>query len=85
MILYCDRCGKRVSTGIPDDTIIRAWIECSECSEKPEPTCRWAFDDHHAKWDTACGHGFSFTTGRPNEDGIEWCPYCGHRIEEVTE
>lgn len=42
--LYCNRCGKQVSTGffaVPTETpdkgiIIRAWIECPECIEKRE-------------------------------------------------
>ena len=32
--LHCNRCGKVVSTPVPDDTIVRAWIECPECVEK---------------------------------------------------
>jgi hypothetical protein len=40
--LYCNGCGKQVSTGffpVPTDTpdkgiIVRAWIECPECLEK---------------------------------------------------
>lgn len=34
MRLHCNRCRKAVSTPVPDDTIIRAWIECPECVEK---------------------------------------------------
>lgn len=34
MRLCCSRCGKPVSTEIPDGTIVRAWIECPECIEK---------------------------------------------------
>lgn len=29
--LCCSRCGKRVSTPVPKDTTVRAWIECPEC------------------------------------------------------
>lgn len=40
--LYCDSCGKRVSTGfypVPTDTpdrglIVRAFIQCPECMEE---------------------------------------------------
>lgn len=32
--LRCNKCGKDVSTPVPDDTIVRAWIECPECIEK---------------------------------------------------
>lgn len=34
MKIRCCKCGKIVSTEIPDTTIIRAWIECPECIEK---------------------------------------------------
>lgn len=32
--LRCNGCGKSVSTGVPDHTLVRAWIECPECIEK---------------------------------------------------
>lgn len=32
-VVRCSRCGKGVSTPIPEDTVIRAWIECPECLE----------------------------------------------------
>lgn len=31
--LRCNRCGKIVSTPVPESTIVRAWIECPECIE----------------------------------------------------
>ena len=34
MRLRCSRCGKSVSTEVPDETVVRAWIECPECVEK---------------------------------------------------
>jgi len=30
----CSRCGKPVSTSVPPQTIVRAWIDCPECVEK---------------------------------------------------
>lgn len=29
--IKCNRCGKPVSSMIPKETIVRAWIECPEC------------------------------------------------------
>lgn len=29
----CSKCGKGVSSPVPDNTIVRAWIECPECVE----------------------------------------------------
>ncbi len=34
MRLTCNRCGKSVSNEMPDDTVVRAWIECPECIAK---------------------------------------------------
>ena len=34
MQLRCNRCGKPVSTLVPTETIVRAWIECPECIAK---------------------------------------------------
>jgi len=34
MRLYCSNCGKAVSNTVPDETFVRAWIECVECIEK---------------------------------------------------
>ena len=39
MRIHCNECGKVVSTDVPKETIIRAWVECPECTEKrlPDP------------------------------------------------
>lgn len=34
--IYCNQCGKSVSTEVPDDTIVRAWVECPECVKSPQ-------------------------------------------------
>ena len=34
MQINCMRCGTAVSTNVPDGTIMRAWIECPECTSK---------------------------------------------------
>jgi len=33
MRLHCLMCGRIVSTEVPDNTVVRAWIECPECLE----------------------------------------------------
>jgi len=38
--VYCMKCGKRVcSHDLPEDAVIRAWIECPECSTMSAPFC----------------------------------------------
>ena len=32
--ICCMKCGKSVSSPVPKDTIVRAWVECPECLEK---------------------------------------------------
>lgn len=34
MRLTCTSCGKSVSTEVPEDTIVRAALECPECLQK---------------------------------------------------
>ena len=34
MYLRCNSCGKQISNQLPDDTIVRGWIECPECIKK---------------------------------------------------
>lgn len=34
MRIHCNKCGKSVSTEVPEDTIVRAWVECPECVAK---------------------------------------------------
>ena len=34
MRIKCNVCGKSVSTEVPDETVIRAWVSCPECIEK---------------------------------------------------
>jgi DNA-directed RNA polymerase subunit RPC12/RpoP len=39
MKLHCQRCGKVVSTEVPDDAIVRAFVECPECIEEDASRC----------------------------------------------
>ena len=31
MRIHCNKCGKEVSSDVPDNTILRGWVECPEC------------------------------------------------------
>lgn len=33
MRIKCNKCDKVVSTEVPKGTIVRAWVECTECME----------------------------------------------------
>ena len=41
MRLHCNKCGESVSTEVPDNTILRGWIECPECIEKQPSLDEW--------------------------------------------
>ncbi len=34
MWIRCNECGEIVSTEVPDKTIVRAWVQCTECVKK---------------------------------------------------
>lgn len=40
--VYCSKCGKRVSNEVPEDLVVRAWIECPECLEAKKEGPIWS-------------------------------------------
>lgn len=34
-------------------------------------------------WETDCKNAFNFENGGPVEDGFNFCPYCGKRIDRL--
>jgi len=45
-------------------------------------TCSWEYTGGNWDyWETGCGETFCFTDGKPLENGFDFCPYCGERIE----
>ena len=47
------------------------------------PTCEWREDDD-GYWATSCGEMFALFTGRPVENRMRFCPYCGKGLIEVA-
>ena len=62
MRLHCGECGKVVSTEVPDDTVVRAWIECPECIEKAD------YDNPGSQPDV---RGFDSRHGAPADSDIQ--------------
>ena len=61
----CSRCGKRVSSPVPLDIIVRAWVECPECIEKQPDV-----EEQRDAWRAACRYlyeviGEGGVKGRP--------------------
>lgn len=42
--------------------------------------CTWFDDEDHGKFDTGCGHEFTFIDDGIAENGFKHCPYCGGPI-----
>jgi hypothetical protein len=48
------------------------------------PPCRWQQDEVEGDvWVTACGGNFHVEYGRPSDNKMRWCCYCGGKIEEA--
>ena len=54
-----------------------------------EPTgkvvvCEWSYDpfDECSMWQTDCGHEFVIIDGKPSQNGMEFCCYCGKKLVE---
>ena len=50
--------------------------------ESPEPVCHHR-DDSDGIWSTECGHTLTWTEGTPEENGAEFCWFCGARLVAV--
>lgn len=48
-------------------------------------TCAWTYDEHHYKWDTACGEAWQFMNDGPKENGVRFCHSCGRPIQTNEE
>jgi hypothetical protein len=42
--------------------------------------CRWTYDEHDYKWDSACGEAWQFTDGGPEDNGVKFCQGCGKPV-----
>jgi DNA-directed RNA polymerase subunit RPC12/RpoP len=45
--------------------------------------CRWSFEGEY--WKTDCDNAHQFEVDGPDENGYNYCPYCGKRIEVEKE
>lgn len=43
--------------------------------------CIWKEEDEGAYWSTACGHAFTIVDSTPSHNGMEFCCYCGNRLD----
>jgi hypothetical protein len=74
MRIKCNICGKDVSTEVPEGTVVRAWIECPECTQ----------DEIDSHWDGSkdqnalckCGHIYYRHFDTCDEMISVGCKYC---------
>lgn len=47
--------------------------------------CVWTYDAADDIWDTGCGGLYNITEGAPDDNRMDYCPYCGKAIEEAKD
>lgn len=66
------------------DAVIEELTDLKESMRIEETEeCHWTYDETHEAWETSCGRMYHITTGTPKENGMDFCAYCGKRLESV--
>lgn len=61
-----------------------AELQAQLTEAKKERVCRWEVDDDgFPPWATGCGHEFECIEDGLEENGFEYCPFCGGKVEVV--
>lgn len=53
--------------------------------------CTWSnsegatADDTDTHWETSCGKDFMLNDGTPDDNGFDYCCYCGKTIDQLVE
>ena len=47
---------------------------------KEQKPCEWAYID--GLWNSKCGNASWFDSGTPEDNGFQYCPYCGLPLEQ---
>lgn len=47
---------------------------------KAKEVCQWIFTEE-AFWSGTCGLNWTFDTGTPKQNGMNYCPRCGKRLK----
>lgn len=47
-----------------------------------EMACKWS-EDEDGNWFTGCGEAFIIIDGKPSDNGMKFCCYCGKLLKEV--
>lgn len=49
----------------------------------PDP-CEWIQDEWDNSYDTSCGNKYEIIDGTPEDNGMNYCTYCGGKLETIT-
>ena len=46
------------------------------------PQCKWKMDSNpdYEVWESTCGNAFVLNEGTPEENEMNYCPYCGGKL-----
>ena len=51
---------------------------------KKKLLCKWKYDEDEDSYHSSCNDAFCLTTGNLKENHIKYCPFCGKKIEEIS-
>ena len=74
MRLHCNACSKSVSNEVPEETVVRAWLECPECTRElmcDEEAALKLAEEYKAAYGKAHPEASFFSVGSAN-DFIKW-------------
>ena len=60
----------------------RAKQASTELAQLRSPFCIW-IENEDGLWETNCGKIFETIDGKPSENKMQFCPFCGKLIEEI--
>lgn len=49
----------------------------------PDP-CEWIQDEWDNSYGTSCGNKYQIIDGTPEDNGMNFCTYCGGKLETIT-
>lgn len=47
--------------------------------------CAWRLDPSSHAWDAGCGNAFLIDEGTPQQNHMNFCCFCGNRLESMEE
>jgi len=67
-----------------DDARIAAEARVAKLEMERSATCEWKQWDEGDTWETSCGEAFTFISGGPKENNVNYCHHCGKRLVMVS-